>query len=79
VVSFEQGEQKAKEFGMEFIETSAKTGFNIKSLFHRVVVQLGLLQNALPTNIPDGNFEFSHSLYSRTFFVNSINNENCRV
>jgi Ras-related protein Rab-6A len=62
VVSFEQGEQKAKEFGMEFIETSAKTGFNIKSLFHRVVVQLGL-QNALPTNIPDGYFELTLILF----------------
>jgi hypothetical protein len=54
VVSFEQGEQKAKEFGMEFVETSAKTGFNIKSLFHKVVAQLGI-QNTLPTNTPDGN------------------------
>jgi Ras-related protein Rab-6A len=52
VVSFEQGEQKAKEFGMEFVETSAKTGFNIKSLFHKVVAQLGI-QNTLPTNTPD--------------------------
>eukprot|EP00029_Vermamoeba_vermiformis_P000061 TRINITY_DN10065_c0_g1_i1.p1 TRINITY_DN10065_c0_g1~~TRINITY_DN10065_c0_g1_i1.p1 ORF type:complete len:208 (+),score=25.78 TRINITY_DN10065_c0_g1_i1:253-876(+) len=41
-VSTEQGEQKAKEYNMEFIETSAKSGLNIKSLFNRVVAQLGL-------------------------------------
>jgi len=37
---------------MEFLETSAKSGLNIKSLFNRVVAQLGLQQPA-QTN-PDG-------------------------
>lgn len=54
-VSTEQGEQKAKEFNMEFIETSAKSGLNIKSLFNRVVAQLGL-QTPAQAN-PDGTFQ----------------------
>lgn len=29
-VSIEEGDGKAKEFGVMFIETSAKAGFNIK-------------------------------------------------
>lgn len=53
-VSTEQGEQKAKEYNMEFIETSAKSGLNIKSLFNRVVAQLGL-QTPAQAN-PDGTF-----------------------
>jgi len=35
-VSVEEGEQKAKDYGVLFIETSAKIGFNIKALFKRV-------------------------------------------
>jgi len=35
-VSFEEGEAKAKEYGIMFIETSAKVGFNIKALFRKV-------------------------------------------
>lgn len=39
-VSVEEGEQKAKENDVMFIETSAKAGFNIKSLFRKVASAL---------------------------------------
>jgi len=39
-VSVEEGEEKAKEHGIMFIETSAKAGFNIKSLFRKVASAL---------------------------------------
>eukprot|EP01063_Lacrimia_lanifica_P020117 TRINITY_DN27477_c0_g1_i1.p1 TRINITY_DN27477_c0_g1~~TRINITY_DN27477_c0_g1_i1.p1 ORF type:complete len:247 (+),score=58.59 TRINITY_DN27477_c0_g1_i1:60-743(+) len=42
VISIDEGEAKAKELNVMFIETSAKTGYNIKSLFRKVA-------NALPT------------------------------
>ncbi|MFX1450538.1 MAG: Rab family GTPase [Promethearchaeota archaeon] len=34
VVSSEEGKRKAAEFGFDFFETSAKTGQNVKDLFH---------------------------------------------
>lgn len=39
-VSTEEGEKKAKELDVMFIETSAKAGYNIKSLFRRVAAAL---------------------------------------
>jgi Ras-related protein Rab-6A len=39
-VSTEEGEAKAKENDILFIETSAKAGFNIKSLFRKVASAL---------------------------------------
>jgi len=39
-VTIEQGESKAREHGVMFIETSAKAGFNIKALFRKVACAL---------------------------------------
>jgi len=39
-VSMEQGERRAKELGVLFIESSAKTGHNVKQLFRRVAAAL---------------------------------------
>jgi small GTP-binding protein len=39
-VSTEDGEKKAKELKVMFIETSAKAGYNIKTLFRRVAAAL---------------------------------------
>eukprot|EP00871_Galdieria_phlegrea_P000827 jgi/Galph1/1745/GphlegSOOS_G408.1 len=39
-VSTEEGEAKAKENGVMFIETSAKVGFNIKTLFRKIAAAL---------------------------------------
>ncbi|KAK2143653.1 hypothetical protein LSH36_824g03049 [Paralvinella palmiformis] len=36
----EEGERKAKELNVMFIETSAKTGYNVKQLFRRVAAAL---------------------------------------
>ncbi|TPX50256.1 hypothetical protein SeLEV6574_g01004 [Synchytrium endobioticum] len=39
-VSTEEGEKKAKEFNVMFIETSAKAGYNVKTLFRRIAQAL---------------------------------------
>ncbi|XP_039618313.1 RAB6B, member RAS oncogene family a isoform X2 [Polypterus senegalus] len=39
-ITIEQGEKKAKELNVMFIETSAKTGYNVKQLFRRVAAAL---------------------------------------
>ncbi|XP_037088609.1 ras-related protein Rab6 isoform X2 [Pollicipes pollicipes] len=39
-VSTEEGERKAKELSVMFIETSAKAGYNVKQLFRRVAAAL---------------------------------------
>merc|ERR1712066_613608 len=39
-VSTEDGERKAKELNVMFIETSAKAGYNVKQLFRRVAAAL---------------------------------------
>jgi len=39
-VSTEEGEAKAKEFGVMFIETSAKAGYNVKALFRQLASAL---------------------------------------
>jgi len=39
-VSYEEGEGKAKEYEMMFIETSAKAGSNVKALFRKVAAAL---------------------------------------
>ncbi|VDN21002.1 unnamed protein product [Gongylonema pulchrum] len=45
-VSTEEGERKAKELNVMFIETSAKAGYNVKQLFRRIA-------GALPGIEPD--------------------------
>ena len=39
-VSIEEGDAKARESGVLFIETSAKAGFNIKALFRKIAAAL---------------------------------------
>ncbi|UPZ02467.1 hypothetical protein MOV22_26810 [Klebsiella pneumoniae] len=39
-VSIEEGERKAKELNVMFIETSVKAGYNVKQLFRRVAAAL---------------------------------------
>ncbi|XP_032834457.1 ras-related protein Rab-6A-like [Petromyzon marinus] len=39
-IPFEEGEQKAKDLNVMFIETSAKTGYNVKQMFRRVASAL---------------------------------------
>jgi Ras-related protein Rab-6A len=39
-VSVEEGEKKAKDYNVMFIETSAKAGFNVKALFRKLALAL---------------------------------------
>lgn len=43
-VSTEEGERKAKELNAMFIETSAKTGYNVKQLFRRIAAALPVVE-----------------------------------
>jgi len=48
-VSTEEGEKKAKELEVMFIETSAKAGYNVKTLFKKIAQALpGMQANATP-------------------------------
>ncbi|KAI9004193.1 Ras- protein Rab-6A [Gaertneriomyces sp. JEL0708] len=44
-VSTEEGEKKAKEFGVMYIETSAKAGYNVKALFRKIANALPGMEN----------------------------------
>ncbi|KAH9371251.1 hypothetical protein HPB48_020699 [Haemaphysalis longicornis] len=44
-VTTEEGERKAKELNVMFIETSAKSGYNVKQLFRRVAAALPGMEN----------------------------------
>uniref|UniRef100_A0A8C5PDC5 RAB41, member RAS onco family n=1 Tax=Leptobrachium leishanense TaxID=445787 RepID=A0A8C5PDC5_9ANUR len=44
-ITTEEGEQRAKELSVMFIETSAKTGYNVKQLFRRVAAALPGMDN----------------------------------
>jgi Ras-related protein Rab-6A len=39
-VSTDEGEKKAKEFNVMFMETSAKVGYNVKALFKKIALAL---------------------------------------
>ncbi|EKX48909.1 hypothetical protein GUITHDRAFT_151724 [Guillardia theta CCMP2712] len=45
-VTREEGEEKAKSFKILFVETSAKAGLNVKSLFRQLAQQLPGAENA---------------------------------
>ena len=45
-VSIEEGEAKAKELNVMFIETRAKAGYNVKQLFRRVASALPGMESA---------------------------------
>ncbi|KAG2174100.1 hypothetical protein INT43_004120 [Umbelopsis isabellina] len=46
-VSVDDGEKKAKEYGVMFIETSAKAGHNVKTLFRKIAQALPGMDNAV--------------------------------
>jgi GTPase SAR1 family protein len=47
-VSAEEGEDKATKEGIMFIETSAKVGFNVKTLFRKLATALPGMEAAQP-------------------------------
>ncbi|KAJ3681765.1 hypothetical protein LUZ60_014338 [Juncus effusus] len=52
-VSIEEGEAKAQELGVMFIETSAKAGFNIKALFRKIAAALPGMETLTSTKQED--------------------------
>ena len=46
-VTTEEGEKKAKEFNVMFIETSAKAGYNVKALFKKIAQALPGMENSM--------------------------------
>uniref|UniRef100_A0A3B3RFV6 RAB6B, member RAS oncogene family b n=1 Tax=Paramormyrops kingsleyae TaxID=1676925 RepID=A0A3B3RFV6_9TELE len=49
-ITIEEGEQRAKELNVMFIETSAKTGYNVKQLFRRVAAALPGMESMQDTS-----------------------------
>ena len=54
-VSSDEGESKAKELGVMFIETSAKAGHNVKLLFRKIAQALPGMDSAAVANATEGN------------------------
>ncbi|KAK1560244.1 hypothetical protein Q3G72_024013 [Acer saccharum] len=52
-VSIEEGEAKARELNVMFIETSAKAGFNIKALFRKIAAALPGMETLSSTKQED--------------------------
>tara|TARA_R110002050_G_scaffold62490_1_gene137292 strand:- start:159 stop:557 length:399 start_codon:yes stop_codon:yes gene_type:complete len=51
MVSIEEGEQASKQYEVMFIETSAKSGFNIKALFRKVGKSLFFIHHLRQTSL----------------------------
>jgi len=51
-VSTEEGEEKAKDLGVLFIETSAKANFNVKNLFRQLASELPSQKETAPDAAP---------------------------
>jgi Ras-related protein Rab-6A len=51
-VTTEEGESKAKEYGIMFIETSAKAGYNVKLLFRKIAQALPGMDSTAPEANP---------------------------
>ena len=56
VVSYEEGEQFAREHGLVFLETSAKTAHNVEEAFVRTAKQIY-------DKVQDGAFDVSNESY----------------
>ncbi|XP_010429146.1 PREDICTED: ras-related protein RABH1d-like [Camelina sativa] len=52
-VSIEEGDSKGREYGVIFIETSAKAGFNIKPLFRKIAAALPGMESYSNTKTDD--------------------------
>lgn len=52
-VSVEEGDARSREFGVLFMETRAKAGFNIKPLFRKIAVALPGMETLSSTKQED--------------------------
>lgn len=50
-MSIEEGDAKARELGVMFVETSAKAGFNIKVGFSQLILQFSKAHLGLATSV----------------------------
>lgn len=53
VVSTEQGQEFAKQWGLDFFETSAKTSINVNQSFEKIIKTVISKQNVLKTTVGD--------------------------
>lgn len=53
-VSIEEGDARARELGVSFVETSAKAGFNVKALFRKIAASLPGLEGAAGAAVGNG-------------------------
>jgi GTPase SAR1 family protein len=68
-VSTEDGEKKAKEMNVMFIETSAKAGYNVKALFRKIAQALpGMDASSNEAGGQQSMFLFSFFLCPTSFF-----------
>jgi Ras-related protein Rab-6A len=72
-VSAEEGERKAKELNVMFIETSAKAGHNVKQLFRRIAGALPGMDDAQQRQQTDSQLMFHLTLIlgdpKKTFLI----------
>ena len=61
-MSAEEGERKAKELNVMFIETSAKAGHNVKQLFRRIAGALPGMDDAQTRQQTDSQLLFHLTL-----------------
>ncbi|ODQ56071.1 ras-domain-containing protein [Saitoella complicata NRRL Y-17804] len=72
-VTPEEGEKKAKEFGVMFVETSAKAGHNVKTLFRRIAQALPGMESASTEGAQSSQSKSFRSHYvSRTQHNNEL-------
>lgn len=69
-VTTQQGEDEAKKFNLMFVETSAKLGHNVKTLFKRIALALPGMEGteAAQQATSQSMFFFSSSLLFMAFF-----------
>ncbi|CAF0951755.1 unnamed protein product [Adineta ricciae] len=75
-VSTEDGERKAKELNVMFIETSAKAGYNVKQLFRRVAAALPGMET--PERRPEDLIEVKLNNHSSPHEPTNDNQSGCR-
>jgi len=69
-VSIDEGENKAKELNVMFIETSAKAGYNVKQLFRKVAAALPGMEDTAAA--PAADSSTSSRLPSKGMLLSSV-------
>ncbi|KAJ1974255.1 GTPase Ryh1 [Dimargaris xerosporica] len=72
-VTVEEGDKKAREYNVMFIETSAKAGHNVKTLFKRIAQALP----GMDSNAADNNRSSMIDVTLNTNAVNTVEGSSC--